>query len=62
MKQYLYLFLVTGLFFTSSISRSQNSNTNMELKSLKDSASYSIGVNIANNLKNQNLDDINVEA
>jgi len=37
-------------------------NKPMDLKTEKDSVSYSVGVNIANNLKSQGFDEISVEA
>ncbi len=43
----------------SSCNAQEKSNTNM--KTEKDSISYSLGVSIANNLKQGNLDDVNVD-
>lgn len=59
LKRFSFYLTLHGLIIFSACG--QNSKTkNMKLKSEKDSVSYSLGVNIASNLKQQGFDDIDV--
>ena len=53
--------LASALFLFSGIATAQK-NDAMDLDNLADSASYSIGVNIAQNLQQQGITEINVDA
>lgn len=56
-----YLIALNGLLvFTACGQNSKNKN--MKLSTEKDTVSYSVGVNIASNLKQQGFDDLNVDA
>lgn len=53
------LVTVAGIFVTMAYGQK---NSKMELKTELDSMSYSLGVSIANNLKSQGIEELNVEA
>ncbi len=56
-----YLIALNGLLvFTACGQNSKNKN--MKLSTEKDTVSYSVGVNIASNLKQQGFDELNVDA
>src|SRR5690554_4392823 len=51
---------LNGIFILSACGQTTK-NKSMNLKTEIDSVSYSLGVNIATNLKNQGFEDINVD-
>jgi len=62
MKKLLILPLLALVTLFSCNQTNTNDNTNMELKTELDSVSYAIGLDIANNLKQNKLESLNVEA
>jgi FKBP-type peptidyl-prolyl cis-trans isomerase FklB len=59
-KIFNFYLALNGILILSACGQ-HNKKKEMNLKSEKDSVSYSIGVNIATNLKQQGLDDIDVD-
>lgn len=62
MKKILILPLLALATLFSCNQAKTNENTSMELKTELDSVSYAIGMDIANNLKQNKLDSLNVDA
>lgn len=56
----IFAFLAIGLF--AGCSGQEMSNKKVSLDNEIDSVSYSLGVNIANNIKNQGMEDVNIDA
>lgn len=58
----LFLAVTTNVTFAQKEKKSKKSKKEMTLKTELDSVSYGLGVNIAENMTNQGIEDLNVEA
>jgi FKBP-type peptidyl-prolyl cis-trans isomerase FklB len=62
MKVLSYLVLAAGFVFIGGCSGQEMSTKEVQLNNEIDSVSYSLGVNIAQNIKSQGMDEVNVDA
>lgn len=62
MKVLSYLVLAAGFVFFGGCSGQKMSTKEVQLNNEIDSVSYSLGVNIAQNIKSQGMDEVNVDA